>query len=351
MNRKGLSLLLLLPLIVAACSRGAAQSEQTAATVRQEKLINVEVQALQPSDLRENILLSGNAEAAHDLMISSEQGGTVQQLPVDRGDRVKKGQLLAAVSADIFRAQLAEAEANLRLKQAGLDKAKTLFERRSITQMQRLQAQVEFDAAEAAVAQARSRLSRAVIEAPIGGEIEERYADPGEMVQPGGQLFRLVDRSRIKIKSEFSERDVTTFKPGLIGRVQFDALPDTAFEARLTFVSSVADPATRTYPCQFELDNPRGMIRGGMHARIQVLKELHEDQIVVPQTALVETENGRSAFVVEDSIARRREVTVGASERGMVVVTGGLQPGEELVVLGQRDLVDGQKVRITGRKD
>ena len=347
-----LVLFLLLSLVGASgCSKSKAKGAEEAANSWQQRLTNVEVQTVHSTVLEEYLNLTGHTEAAHDIIISSEQGGTVQQLLVDRGDKVTVGQVLARVSADIYQAQLAEAQANLRLKQAALKKAKTLYDRASITAMQRLQAQVEHDAAAAHAELAKGRLERAVIKAPFSGVIDDRFVDQGEMALPGGRLLRLVDRSRIKVVSEFSEPDVTTFRPGISAEVHFDALPGQVFQAKLAFVAASADQASRTFPCEFNLSNPDRMIRGGMIARIRVLKELHTDVLVLPQTAMVETETGRSLFVLEDETAVKKAVALGASNNGMVIVENGLEPGETVIVTGHRDLVDDQQVRVTGRKD
>ncbi|MEA2063065.1 MAG: efflux RND transporter periplasmic adaptor subunit [Gemmatimonadota bacterium] len=350
----GPGLLLLLGLLAASgCARSNAEDKvQTAGDTGAERLTNVEVLTVRPSVLEEYLDLTGYTEAAHDIVIASELGGTVQELTVDRGDRVKQGQVLAKVSADMYQAQLAETEAALRLKQAGLKKAKILYERKSITAMQRLQAQVEYDAAAANVALAESRLKRAIITAPFSGVIDDRFIEQGELAGPGGRLLRLVDRSRMKVLSDFSEPDVSTFSPGTVAEARFDALPGKVFQAELTFVAASAEPASRTFPCEFRLSGAGSKaVRGGMIARIRVLKKLHSDVLVLPQTAMVETETGRSVFVLNSDTARKKDVTLGASNNGMVIVESGLEPGQTVVVTGQRDLVDGQQVRVTARKD
>ena len=333
------------------CAKSQAVDEKSTPEVEQVRMTNVEIQLVRPSDMEEYLELSGATEARRDIIISSEQGGTVQQVMVDRGDRVKQGQVLALVNADIYEAQLAEAEANLRIKDAGLKKAKALFERQSITAMQRLQAQVDYDMAEANVKTARARLDRAIVKAPFGGVVDDRFVDPGEMVNPGGQIFHLVDFGQLKIKSEFAEKDVTRFRPGAFAEVRFAAFPDSVFRAQLSFIASSAHAASKTFPCEFVLDNPKGVVRGGMFASIRVLKEVHRDVLVLPQTALVETEQGRSVFVLSGETARRQPVRLGASNNGQVIISEGLTPEETVVVTGNRDLVDGQKVKVTGRKD
>ena len=341
--------LLLIPPL-SGCTQSEAQQSQAQAS-QNSRLTNVEVQTVHPTVLEEYLTLTGHTESLRDVILASELGGTVKELHADRGERVSKGQVLAKVSADMYQAQLAEAEANLRLKQAALEKAKALYERGSISSMQRLQAQVEHDAAEANAKLAESRLERAIVRAPFDGVIDDRFADQGEMVPPGGQLFRLVDRRKMKIRSEMAELDVSTFHPGITAVVHIDAFPDTAFSATLVYVAASAHLASRTFPCEFELDNPNGLIRGGMMVRIRVLKDSHNNVLVLPQTALVETESGRNVFVLEGENVSKRNVTLGASNSGMVIVASGLNPEETVVVTGQRDLVDGQQVRVTSRKD
>ena len=350
MGKRKILLYVSMVIFLAGCSKSKAQEESNQA-IQPLRLANVEVQTLHPTEFKEYLTLTGRTEACNDIILASELGGTVLELSVDRGDWVRKGEILAKVSADIYEAQLAEAEANLRLKQAALKKAQTLYQRGSFSSMQRLQAQVEHDAAAARVELAKSRLNRAIIRAPFDGVIDDRYVDQGEMVAPGGRLFHLVDLSRLKIKSEFAELDVSAFHPGITAEVHFDAFPDTVFQARLVFVASSAHQASGTFPCEFELENPNGIVRAGMLARVKVLKNIHHNVIVLQQSALVETEKGKSVFVLQGETAHKRGVTLGASDNGMVVVNSGLNFEETVIVTGQRDLVDGQQVRVTGRKD
>jgi len=330
----------------------SSETDRPAGGSDTKRLTNVAIETVHPGSLEEYLDLTGYTEALNDVIIASELGGTVQELTVDRGDRVKKGQVLAKVSADIYKAQLAEARARLRLKEAELEKAKALFEKSSITAMQKLQAQEEYDVASAQTAMAESRLRRAVIRAPFPGIIDDRYVEPGELVGPGGRLLRLVDRSGIKITSDLSELDVSSLNPGITGQVTFDAFPGDTFQAELTFVASSSDPASRSFPCEFRLSGTAGeVVRSGMIARIHILKELHKSVLVLPQTTIVETETGSTVFIVNGDTAHRKEVILGASNDGMVIVKDGLESGQTVVVTGHRDLVDGQQVRVTTRKD
>ena len=221
------------------CSSSEAQDDGQAATTP-PRLSNVEVRTVKPTQLNEFITLPAYSEAIHDVVLSSEQGGKLLELHADRGDMVRKGTVLARVGTDIYSARLKEAQANLKLKKAALKKAIALFERESISGMQRLQAQVEHDAVEAQAEMAQTQFERSIITAPFSGRIDERYIDQDEMVSPGGQVLRLVANNSMKLVSELAERDVTFAMEGITAEVHFDAFADTTFLARLKFVSATA---------------------------------------------------------------------------------------------------------------
>jgi membrane fusion protein (multidrug efflux system) len=108
------------------------------------------------------------------------------------------------------------------------------------------------------------------------------------------------------------------------------------------------DPSNRTFPIEFQLPNPGRAVKPEMVANIEVVRRVIENALVVPQEALVRVEDGYVVFVVEDDHAVARPVTVGPSQRNRSVVTSGLQAGDRLVVVGQKQLAAGDRVRIVG---
>jgi multidrug efflux pump subunit AcrA (membrane-fusion protein) len=205
--------------------------------------------------------------------------------------------------------------------------------------------------AEAAWKLARNTWEKTVIRSPLQGTIAAKKVFAGDTVQPGMPVAEVVDLTSFKIEFGVSDADVAFFKAGkkvtVSPRHGGEPLP-----AVVRDVGVKADEKTGSFPVILRMGNPGGgtggrILRAGMDVTVLFTRiELH-DVLVLPSSALLR-EVGRSlAFVVEDGVARRREVTLGPEYRGDSVVTGGLKEGEVLVVVGQQQLRDGDKVELT----
>lgn len=163
-----------------------------------------------------------------DVVIGTDQGGVVADLPVRELQTVRKGQLLARLDDREQRAALAAAEARIREQQAeiGFQRAEVarrqrlvdtgVLDRRALedaqTQLALLEARV--DEARSAAGQLRSALAKREIRAPFGGTVLERFTNAGEAVSPGARVVRLADLGRTRIEAEVDEFDVTRLKVG-----------------------------------------------------------------------------------------------------------------------------------------
>jgi multidrug efflux pump subunit AcrA (membrane-fusion protein) len=132
--------------------------------------------------------------------------------------------------------------------------------------------------------------------------------------------------------------------------VAFDIFPDTEMTGTISFVGRSVDESNRTFPIEILLRNPEGEIKPRMVADVRVVREHFESVVVVPQYAVLRTENGHQAFVVQTrgdtTIAAVRDLVLGPSAENRVVVRKGLVEGELLVTVGQRLLDDQALVRV-----
>jgi RND family efflux transporter MFP subunit len=146
------------------------------------------------------------------------------------------------------------------------------------------------------------------------------------------------------------ERYGTEVVPDMPAAVRFDVLDGQSFEGEVRYVGASVDPRTRTFPIEVEVPNPGGRIKPEMIATISLARSELQGVIVVPQEALVRTAEGFRVFVAEgaegDRIARAVDVEVGPGAGNEVVITAGLEAGDELVVVGQQQLAGGDRIRI-----
>jgi membrane fusion protein (multidrug efflux system) len=136
------------------------------------------------------------------------------------------------------------------------------------------------------------------------------------------------------------------FEVGDPVQVRFDALRGESLTGHIHRIATTADPVTHTFSTEVALDNPNGRVRPGMVTRLAFVRETYEDAVVVPVFSTFLLEDQRFAFVVEDGVARLRAIETGQVLGGRVVVTGGIGPGDRLIVRGQYDVRDGDQVDV-----
>ena len=125
-----------------------------------------------------------------------------------------------------------------------------------------------------------------------------------------------------------------------------DGQPPCWLPGTIAFISMTADSATRTYLVKVLVNNGSGILRPGMIARAHLVRRDLEEAIAVPFFTLIDREQGKAVFVVEDGVARARQIQYGTFDKGLVEIRQGLTPGDRLVLVGQRGLVDGQPVEV-----
>lgn len=327
---------------------GGAGAETTPApsprTATSGRATRVEVVTLEASTARVELDLPGEVGGDKDSNLAAANGGFVEQVLVEQGDRVSRGQVLARVDASLHAAQLELAEAQLAQAEADLKRVEALGDLG--TPAQRQQAETGRRVAAANVSTARTRLDRAVIRAPFSGVVATVGADPGESVGPGTPILRVVQLDPAVINLSVSDRDVVSLQPDLPVTIGIASRPER-WEGRIARVSPAADLRTRSFPVEVEVANPDGRLLPGMIARVTVERELATDAVVVPQDWIVTRRDDRGVFVVDGEVARWREITLGEVVHDRVVVLDGVAPGERIVVTGHRELVDGDPVLVS----
>ena len=254
------------------------------------------------------------------------------------------------------RAQVKAAEAAYALAQDAHRRQRPLFEQGIISPLEyqnlsarRAQAEAQVLAAKAGLAQSEERLEGTRVVAPFDGVVDARRVEPGEQVNPGQPMLRVVDTPTLKARAGVPERYAAEVQVGAQVRVRFKAYGLEPRTGAVSYVGLTIDPKTRTFPVEVRLENPDGRLKPEMVARLQLTRGRLPAALVVPQNAVLLSESGRSVFVVEPDatgalVARRRAVVLGPRAEGRAVIAQGLRPGDRVVVLGQASLTEGDRV-------
>jgi RND family efflux transporter MFP subunit len=297
--------------------------------------------------------------------VGSKVLGYVDAVFVERGDRVKKGQIVALVRPSDLPDQLAAARSSIGQIKAQAALARTNYERANKLAPSGVVSQQELQSSSAALASAESaeasaqaqisglaiRLGETRITSPITGYVSQRRLDPGALVGPpgGGAIVTVVRMDRLRVFLTLNEMDAMGVSVGMDAHVELDSLPGRSFLGKVVRVAPAFDPLTRTLEAEVQLANDSGELRPGMYGRGSIRREIHPNTPVVQVNAVQISSKQTYAFVLHDTKVERRVITTGAEvdDGSALEVRSGLAPGDEVVIAGADGLADGTTVRVT----
>jgi membrane fusion protein, multidrug efflux system len=320
------------------------------------RVINVETLELTRGPFTETVRIAGTVQANRDVVVSAEESGVIRQLLVEKGAVVQAGQPLARIDDALLASQVREAEARAQLARETWDRRKRLYEEDGVgNELAYLEARYSAEQTEAAVETLQERLDRTVIRAPISGILEDREVEVGTMVSAGTPVFRVVEVDPVKVTGGVPERFAAEIRRGTPARVTFDVLRDEEFHGEVTYVGSTVNPRNRTFPMELTVPNRGQVVKPEMVANVSLTRRELEDVVVIPQDAVVRVEEGYVAFVVVEqdgqTVAQRRPLTILATQRNQVVVEEGLEAGDRLIVVGQQQVAQGDRVQVVRSRE
>ncbi len=309
----------------------------------------------------------GSVEAFETVQVTARVSGAVQKVRFKEGDFVHAGDPLAEIQPERFElavrgaeAAFDKAKATLRETQAGLARRVDIQSRNpgfvssedlQDWQTRALAAEADSTQAAANLELARLNFRDAHIPAPVSGTIQSRIVQTGQYVQAGTLIATMLRRDPLLLRFTVSDQDAQRLHSGLT--VNFTVRDDAVeHQAHISAVAESADPTTRLVNIVAEVnDDNRTSLRPGAFAEVTVLLGESQDSPVIPQIAIRPSERGFLAFVVQDSTAHERVLTLGLqSPDGYVEVRNGLKSGEVIVIRGAEALTDGAAIRIVTPK-
>lgn len=355
----------------------------------------------------------GTLDATSSADLYARTSGPIVEMYADSGDPVRAGQVLAVIEPDearerveqaraalrIAEATLAQREANLQVARATAGRTEALFDQDLVSQQdydtvqaELIGAQSQLELARAQIGQASANLSAARLElsktrltAPFDGFVGRRFLDRGDFATTNRPVFSIVDLDTIETTVSITQSDAARIQIGQPATVRTQAAPGRVFEGRVARMASIFDPQTNTTEAEIEIDNPDGALKPGMFADVAITYRTEPTALLVPTSAVVESESESYVFVAQRAaggdprahaasgpaagdgedgeggappapqwVARRVPVRVlgtgtGAGDRTAIEPAGGdvpLAPGTRVVVLGQQSLSDGAPITL-----
>jgi len=303
----------------------------------------------------------GHITAATEAQVSFEVGGRILELPVDQGQRVREGDLLARLDPSDYQAQLDASTAQRNAALADYERFEELLAKDAVSQRDFETRKRNWEVAEANLRIEEKNLADTTLRAPFAGRVARTYVERFQNVQAQEPVLLLQDDQHLEIDVSLPEAallqigrsvDLRTLNDLLNPVVAISSLPPTTtFPARLQELATAADPTTRTFEATFAFDAPSEvLILPGMTALVRMNATIDElgAGIAVPASSSVIDANGASSVwrVDRDTMqVHRVDVELGELSGDSVVVERGLEPGDLIAASGANQLREGMQVR------
>ena len=298
----------------------------------------------------------GKAKATQEVNLAFDVGGKLIERPVDIGDTVKKGDVIARPNPRDFKAKVKSTKAEVKKAKLNYTRGKKLIKDGFISQREYDRLEAAVDVAEAGLDVAQKALSDSVLKAPFDGHIANLYVENYQAVLSKKVIARLLDTSQIEMVIQMPENLISKVSYMEDIQVTFDTFPDVTLAATIKEVSNEASQTTRTYPVTIIMPQREDVTilpgMAGSASGTLVMPGSDEDleQLVVPIQAVFtpDTEKQDHVWVIDEKSGsvQLRAVTTGHLTRSGIQVIDGLQTGEWVAIAGIHTLRAGQKVRI-----
>ena len=293
--RKVLIIFIIVVVIIAAVMIITGTSKKDVQTEQGEKIIPVEVVPVSKGTVRSTCEVLGTIKANKTAQVFPETSGRVTRIFVKEGSYVSKNNNLMAVRNESIGFEYEEGN----------------------------------------------------IKSPISGNVGKILVDVGSMINPQTSVALIFEYSKVKVEFNLSEVQGGAISKSQKVDIEIDALPGQLFKGKVSEISPVIDPMTRTISAKAVINNPKKIMRPGMTARITINLDEKDDVLSIPKHALLDS----YLFIAKDSTAERRDVVVGLIGDENVEILQGLSQGEPVIVIGQERLAGGEKVNPIPRSE
>jgi multidrug efflux system membrane fusion protein len=309
----------------------------------------VRTRRITAEDYASVVLVTGQTEASRQITIRSQLDGRVKQVGATKGQPVKRGEMLMAFDEEDWPARVEEAEARVKQREMEHGAAKKLAKKGFQAETKLAEAFANLQASKTQLTRMLTDLRNTVIFAPFDAVLNERHVEIGDVLRKGDEIAELIDLDPILVTAHVSERDYLNLELGQAARAK---LPDgSEFPGVVRFVSSAADPNTRTFRVELEIPNPDSTLVAGVTAELALpLPPIPAHRISAALFSL--DSDGRLGLKTVDetnTVVFQPVRIVGGTDREVFVT--GLPSVANVITVGQDFVVEGEKVSPVPEKN
>ncbi|AMR27941.1 hypothetical protein A0257_13135 [Hymenobacter psoromatis] len=314
--------------------------------------VPVSVLKVAPQNFNGYLEVQGRVDFDQNATVSARAAGTLTSMRVQRGDHVRKGQVLATVDASILDASIAELRTRLDLARIVYEKQAGLWKQQIGTEIQYLQAKNAYEGLQRNLVTLNQQRALYNVVAPYAGVVDNVLPKLGETVAPGAPVVQLNSGKGGKILADVSEAYAGSIKAGDKALVTLPDLSNEEIPSTVRTVSRTISATSRTFTVELRLpDNPAARLRPNMVATVRIQNYGKQNATVLPVDLIQHDEQNAYVLVVGQAggkpVAEKRVIKTGQTYAGKQEVTSGLKDGDEVISAGYQTLNAGQLVKVS----
>ena len=325
-----------------------ASCQQKQEAVKKESAsIRVKAQAVQTVSGLSNLRYSGTVEAAQTIPLTFQSSGTIEQVLVQEGDVVRKGQLLAVVNKADNQSIYNSSLASFQQAKDGYDRLKQVYEKGSLSEVKWVEMETNMKQAESQLQISKNNLDKCNLYAPTSGIVGTRNIEPGQSSISISTPIELVKIETVFVKISVPENEIGKIRKGMTATFTISALDNKRFEGTITNVGVVADQFSRTYEVKMKVNNTNLEMKPGMVCDVVLNTNSEKEMVIVPYNSVTKDTNGNSfVYVVspDQKSVRKQIITVGGYQSSGLEILSGLTTNQTIVVEGKEKLTDNSQI-------
>lgn len=321
-----------------------------------EAVVPVKLSPVQTVVRAEPVVASGLVSSAREARLSFKIGGIINQLFVEEGQTVRKGQLLATLDLTEINAQVSQAQLANEKAERDLNRVKSMYADTAATLEQLQNATTGTNVAKQNLTIAQFNRSYAQIRSTVDGTVTRKMANTGEMTSPGATIYQISSNrpNDWVVRVGVSDKDWARLRLGNRASVALDAYPDQTFSGTITELAQAADPVNKLYEVEVRINPGAAKLAPGLFAKVTLVPAQSRSYAVVPIEAIVEG-NGKEGFVfvladgkqTGGSLhVRKLPVQIGFLDNDKVLLTNGLSDSQKVITAGSAYLTEESSVVV-----
>lgn len=311
-----------------------------------EQAIHVHVDTIKSELIGAEFAYSGTFEPNKETKLSAEIQGKINDVLVDVGTFVTKGQSLIQLDNSLLKLQLQSAEVQVEGLEADVKRFTILANADAVQGVQLEKAELGLKSAKVQRATLLEQINKTTIKAPFNGVVTAKLTEEGAFAAPGVPLLQITDISILKFTVNISENDLNLFQLNQTFSINTDAYSDVLLSGKATMIGSKANIGS-SFPVQFIVNNNTDLkIKSGMFGKVNMKSENQKMGIIIPASAIVGTSSQPQVYKVKNGKAVLHNITIAQKIKNKTVVSLGLEEGDVIVTNGFINLFDNANVTV-----